>query len=31
MGIGKGFKLDLNNIHKLGHLGYHEEFYSKMD
>lgn len=27
----KGFKLDLDNVKKLGHMGYHEEFYSKLD
>ena len=28
--IGKGFKLDLDNIQKEGQLGFHEEFYSKL-
>lgn len=29
--IGKGFKLDLDNIQKEGQLGFHEEFYSKLE
>ena len=30
LGIGKGFRLDLESINKEGQVGFHEEFYSKL-
>lgn len=30
LGVGKGFRLDLESINKEGQVGFHEEFYSKL-